>query len=245
MILEVLMSFVKAFLLLSIIQFVRYLILSGGSYLFFWKWKDNPWTKKNRIQKTDFKVQDMRREFFYSILSSLIFGVVLALAFHDDIGWNFKPLPLPHPTSWLYDMGTLILLILIHDTYFYWMHRLVHQPVLFRRVHKVHHLSKNPSPWASLSFQPAEAVLEIIWILPVQWLIPIQPSIWLAFAFVILAINVMGHLNVEIYPGSWKKNPVLKWLNFSGMHNQHHQFFHGNYGLYFSFWDRMMGTLRS
>lgn len=28
-------------------------------------------------------------------------------------------------------------------------------------------------------------------------------------------------------------------------HNLHHQYFKGNYGLYFLFWDRMMGTIRS
>ena len=35
----------------------------------------------------------------------------------------------------------------------------------------------------------------------------------------------------------WKKNPFLKWLNTSTFHNHHHQFFKGNYGLYFIFWD--------
>jgi sterol desaturase/sphingolipid hydroxylase (fatty acid hydroxylase superfamily) len=27
-------------------------------------------------------------------------------------------------------------------------------------------------------------------------------------------------------------------------HNQHHKFFKGNYGLYFTIWDRLMGTMR-
>jgi sterol desaturase/sphingolipid hydroxylase (fatty acid hydroxylase superfamily) len=27
-------------------------------------------------------------------------------------------------------------------------------------------------------------------------------------------------------------------------HNLHHERFNGNYGLYFTFWDRLMGTLR-
>jgi sterol desaturase/sphingolipid hydroxylase (fatty acid hydroxylase superfamily) len=35
-----------------------------------------------------------------------------------------------------------------------------------------------------------------------------------------------------------------KWINTSVNHNQHHQYFKGNYGLYFLFWDRMMGTIR-
>ena len=38
---------------------------------------------------------------------------------------------------------------------------------------------------------------------------------------------------------------VGKWINTSVNHNLHHQYFKGNYGLYFTFWDRMMGTIRN
>ena len=51
-------------------------------------------------------------------------------------------------------------------------------------------------------------------------------------------------LGFELLPKNAAKSPILKWVNTSVSHNQHHQFFTGNYGLYFSFWDRMMGTLR-
>lgn len=38
---------------------------------------------------------------------------------------------------------------------------------------------------------------------------------------------------------------ALKWLNSSVYHNLHQEKFHGNYGLYFTFWDRLCGTLRT
>jgi lathosterol oxidase len=56
---------------------------------------------------------------------------------------------------------------------------------------------------------------------------------------------VYGHLGYELYPNGLNKNRVGRWINTSTSHNQHHQYFKGNYGLYFTFWDRMMGTLRS
>tara|TARA_B110001450_G_C17538428_1_gene447614 strand:+ start:480 stop:671 length:192 start_codon:yes stop_codon:yes gene_type:complete len=37
---------------------------------------------------------------------------------------------------------------------------------------------------------------------------------------------------------------VWKWINTSVAHNLHHKKFDGNYGFYFLFWDRIMGTLR-
>lgn len=33
--------------------------------------------------------------------------------------------------------------------------------------------------------------------------------------------------------------------NTSVNHNQYHQYFKGNYGLYFLVWDRLMGTIRN
>ena len=32
-------------------------------------------------------------------------------------------------------------------------------------------------------------------------------------------------------------------INTSVSHNMHHQYFKGNYGLYFTIWDRLMGTM--
>jgi sterol desaturase/sphingolipid hydroxylase (fatty acid hydroxylase superfamily) len=59
-----------------------------------------------------------------------------------------------------------------------------------------------------------------------------------------LVYNVYGHLGFEIYPKGFNKNWFGKWMNTSVSHNLHHQYFKGNYGLYFTIWDRLMGTLR-
>jgi lathosterol oxidase len=55
---------------------------------------------------------------------------------------------------------SLALMLLLHDAWFYWTHRLMHHPKIFRHVHLVHHRSINPSPWAAYSFHPIEAVIE-------------------------------------------------------------------------------------
>jgi Delta7-sterol 5-desaturase len=74
--------------------------------------------------------------------------------------------------------------------------------------------------------------------------IPVH-SIHLATFFVFsLVYNVYGHLGFEIYPKGFNKHWLGKWMNTSVSHNLHHQCFKGNYGLYFTIWDRLMGTLR-
>ena len=59
-----------------------------------------------------------------------------------------------------------------------------------------------------------------------------------------IVYNVYGHLGYELYPKGFSRHWLGKWINTSVSHNQHHQYFKGNYSLYFTFWDRWMGTMR-
>ena len=60
-----------------------------------------------------------------------------------------------------------------------------------------------------------------------------------------MVYNVYGRLGYEVYPKEFSRAWLGRWINTSVNHNQHHQFFNGNYGLYFLWWDRWMGTLRT
>ena len=54
--------------------------------------------------------------------------------------------------------------------------------------------------------------------------------------------NVYGHLGFELFPKGINRHWLFKWFNTSVNHNMHHQYFKGNYGLYFTFWDNIMQT---
>jgi sterol desaturase/sphingolipid hydroxylase (fatty acid hydroxylase superfamily) len=43
-------------------------------------------------------------------------------------------------------------------------------------------------------------------------------------------------------PKNWVRIPLLKYKTASTHHNLHHEKFKGNYGLYFTFWDKWMKT---
>jgi sterol desaturase/sphingolipid hydroxylase (fatty acid hydroxylase superfamily) len=108
----------------------------------------------------------------------------------------------------------------------------------------MHHRSTNPSPWAALAFHPLEAVVEA-GIFPVLLMVmPLTSGHFPVFFVIMLVYNVYGHLGWEIYPKSFSRHWLGRWINTSVNHNQHHQFFKGNYGLYFLWWDRWMGTIR-
>jgi len=146
--------------------------------------------------------------------------------------------------GWWYYVLAFPIMAIMHDTYFYWTHRLMHHPKLYRTMHAVHHASTNPSPWAAYAFHPLEAVVEIGIFVIFIFTIPVHRThIFLFFLFSIL-YNVYGHLGWELYTVRFRNSSIGKWINTSYQHNLHHKHFAGNYGLYFLFWDRWMKTLR-
>jgi sterol desaturase/sphingolipid hydroxylase (fatty acid hydroxylase superfamily) len=57
-----------------------------------------------------------------------------------------------------------------------------------------------------------------------------------------LTDNILGHTGYEIYPRWLMKTPLKFFLNTPTHHTMHHEKMRGNYGIYFNFWDRLMGT---
>lgn len=199
-----------------------------------------------KLQPKAPKLDDYAREIGYSVMTIALFALAPVVLLHiPSIAKHTTFYKNINEHGWVYFFLAFPLLFLMHDAYFYWTHRLMHHKKLFKAFHLVHHKSTNPSPWAAYAFHPLEAMVEV-GIFPV-FLFTIPVHFWHLFIFFFLMIvyNVYGHLGYELYPAGFTKTPVGKWINTSTSHNQHHQFFKGNYGLYFTFWDRMMGTLRS
>jgi sterol desaturase/sphingolipid hydroxylase (fatty acid hydroxylase superfamily) len=178
-------------------------------------------------------------------LTILIFAGVTVLLLATPIRQYTTFYIQPDQYGMFYFWSAFFIMLLMHDTYFYWTHRMMHHPALFRYFHLVHHKSTNPSPWAAYSFHPLEAIVEVGIVPLFLFTIPIH-KIHLPFFFLFMIVhNIYGHLGYELSPKGFARNLIGRWIVTSVNHNQHHQYFKGNYGLYFTFWDRMMGTLRA
>ena len=193
-----------------------------------------------KIQERFPKPEDYKREVGYSFGTFVIFGLtgVLIHLVKDStlIYRNFDDYPL-----WWFFLSIPVALV-IHDTYFYWTHRLIHHPKLFRLFHSVHHESHNPSPWAAYCVSPGEAVIQAGIIPLVALTLPIHPLAFGIFWFLQVTIAVAGHTGYEFH-AKWLMDSWLgKFFSTPTNHIQHHDSFKGNFGLYFNFWDRWMGT---
>ncbi len=57
-----------------------------------------------------------------------------------------------------------------------------------------------------------------------------------------ITLNVVGHLGYELYPSGFNKHWFFRFKTVGTHHNMHHEKVHGNYGLYFIWWDIFFKT---
>ena len=182
------------------------------------------------------------REIGYSALTSLIFAFVGAglLAVWQQ-GWTRVYTDFDqYPLVWL--PVSVVLVLVLHETYYYWLHRLMHHPSVYKWVHKSHHDSITTSAWTSFAFHPTESILQSV-ILP--FLLFIIPVHYVAVGVILLIMtttSVINHLNTEIYPEGFHQHWFGKWWIGATHHSLHHSQFRYNFGLYFTFWDKLMRT---
>ena len=229
-------SFWWAFLAGVGIYGIRYLVLAGIAFAVWYSGGE-----RRKLQPAMPRGGQIRREIAYSIAAVLIFGVFNGAIFGYGIGtqlyWDIGRY------GWTYFWLSIPLMVLLHDAYFYWTHRLLHARALFRVAHGVHHLSRNPTPWTSYAFHPYESIVEALGVVLIMMIMPSHPMAILIFQTYSTVINVYGHLGYELYPRDWPQHWLGRWLNTSVAHNAHHDKARHNYGFYFLFWDRWMGTL--
>lgn len=239
--LELLASFWQIWSYMLILDVGRYLVAAGGLALIlklFW----NAGLKFRKIQARFASNADVRREILASLRSGIIFslnGVAITYAAMHGIVTIYLDF---EQAGIGYLVISVAAMILAHDTYFYWAHRLMHLPRLYPYFHRTHHRSVTPTAFAAYAFDVPEAVLMAaftpLWLLfvPMHGL-----GLFLFMAFMIVR-NVMGHAGVELMPRSLADSRWFGWINSTTHHDLHHATFHYNYGLYFTWWDRLMGT---
>ncbi len=186
--------------------------------------------------------RDIRREVLTSLRSSLVFAlvagvvVVAALKGWITIYWGFKQ------AGPLYLVLSLAFMLVAHDTWFYWTHRAMHHPRLFALLHKTHHLSRTPTPWTAYAFSVPEAIVQAAFVPLFLVFVPMHEIGLLLFLGIQIGLNVLGHSGVGMHPAAFGPGRWLSWNSTTVHHDLHHEAGRYNYGLYFRWWDKMMGT---
>jgi Delta7-sterol 5-desaturase len=196
---------------------------------------------KYKIQAREASPADVRREIKSSLRTVLIFSVIYAGIYFGATAGVFTIYLGVAPVGWGYMLFSILAIIVAHDAHFYWTHRLLHLR-RFRRFHRTHHQSVTPTAYACYAFDGSEAILHGLF-LPIWLLIvPMQlPALCIALTLMMVR-NTLGHTGVELVAHGTDRGKWFGWLVTNTDHDLHHVAFHYNFGFYFTWWDRLMGT---
>ena len=200
--------------------------------------------KARRIQPRGFKWITFRNEAIFAVINLVITGFTLGLL----KTWltNAGVIRFDHaPASWWVIVLEYALYFALFDTYFYWLHRWMHNEPIYRWVHKLHHRSTSPNLLTTLSVSPLESLIN-------GGFVPLFLAVFTlhdASVALITPTNIiMGlyvHSGYEFMPRWWNKSWATKWFITATFHDQHHRYFVGNFGGYTTVWDRLCGTMRT
>lgn len=121
--------------------------------------------------------------------------------------------------------------------YFYWIHRFLHIPVVYKHVHALHHRNINVGPWSGLSMHPIEQLIFLGSVL-VHWVVAAHP------------IHILFHLQYYALTAATThtgfEGLVVKDDNRLALgtfhHQMHHRYFECNYGSLEIPWDKVFGS---
>ena len=199
--------------------------------------------KARKIQPKGFKGRIFRNEAIFGAINLvasafLIGGSTRWLTSHGWIRFNDAP------TNWWVIALEYALYFVLFDTWFYWLHRGMHQEPYYSWIHKLHHKSTSPNLLTTVSVNPLESLIN-------GGFVPLFTAAFTVHAETMLLIGptniIMGlyvHSGYELFPRWWNKSWLTKWFITTTFHDQHHKYFTANFGGYTTVWDRLCGTMR-
>jgi Delta7-sterol 5-desaturase len=136
-----------------------------------------------------------------------------------------------------FSIATALFYFVVTDGLLYWAHRLMHRKALFRTIHRVHHRWTSPTAFTAMAMHPVEFVVyQSIMIVPL-FVLPLHVAGVIAVLLYQNAIALLDHSGVDLASR-------LPWQPAPRFHDDHHKYFHVNYGQTLGVWDRVFGTWR-
>jgi Delta7-sterol 5-desaturase len=220
----------------------RYFVAAGLAFAIFWVWGRERFAARRVLGRSPDQgamLHDLR----WSVSTVVVFSLVGVMVYFSGLaGWLQRRDGGIAALGWPWFLGSIVLLVVLQDTYFYWTHRAMHHPRLYRAFHHVHHAGRTPSPWTAYAFAVPEALVHAAFVPAVWVFLPLHELAVFVFLLFMIGRNVLGHLSIELNAPGFTRHPFWGVFTTTTHHSLHHAHAGFDFGLYFTFWDRVMGT---
>ncbi len=142
--------------------------------------------------------------------------------------------------------AALIVTVLVRSLAQYVYHVLCHKVPWLWRLHCVHHSDVHLDVSSALRSHPVEIIVNVAFLALVTAICGLSPVVLAAFETAEHFANMLTHANLRIPDGI--ERLIRPLFMTPALHRLHHSPIpietDSNYGIVFSFWDRMVGTFR-
>jgi lathosterol oxidase len=115
----------------------------------------------------------------------------------------------------------LPVILILHDAYFYWVNKAIHWCLIFRYVHRTHHLSHMPTPLAAYAFALGEVFMVSLLIPLMGITISFHESIIIILLTIMVVCNAMARSGNKFHPRGWIDSP-FNHITSVTHHDLHH-----------------------
>tara|TARA_B100001094_G_scaffold38723_1_gene33119 strand:+ start:3460 stop:4449 length:990 start_codon:yes stop_codon:yes gene_type:complete len=217
-------------------------LIAGGLHLWF-----ITFTKQGKAQKFDPRDQvknngsftfrnQVHDNMFWSIASGVTAWTVYEVLWFWAAANGYAP-KVTFAGNPVWFIAWFVIIPVWSSFHFYWVHRLLHWPPLYRLAHSLHHRNINIGPWSGISMHPVETAIYFSTVV-IHFIVPSH------------AVHVLFHLYQE------GLNPAFTHSGFEGVmikdrkrlnagdffHQLHHRYFECNYGTAEMPWDKVFGS---
>lgn len=205
------------------------LAVYGAWHLWLYVWRRQGTTfKYNRNwPKEDSSVFLFNNQTLDNMFWTLASGVPIWTAYEVLLLWAYANGIAPLISYSENPIGFIALFFLvpfIHEVGFYFAHRFLHWPPLYKIAHKLHHRNTNPGPWSGLSMHPLEHILYFSTIL-LFFIIPSHPIHMINLASRLGVAPAQGHTGFDRVVVGEETSVDTSYY----AHYLHHKYFEVNY----------------
>ncbi len=212
------------------IHYGAVLLLGGGLHLYLYVFA----SQKMRL-KFDIRPMEKSARFtfgnqvwdnvFWSLASGVPIWTAWVILYFHAAANDWIPRLDSISASPLWFVLFFVLLRFWQSFHFYWIHRLIHIPWLFRNVHHLHHRNVNVGPWSGLAMHPVEHLLYYSAIL-IHFVVPSHPLHVIFHMYALSLGALFSHAGFEKL--LIRDKETVKAGSFH--HQLHHRYFECNYG---------------
>ena len=201
---------------------------------------------RRRDQAAEWKLQPKRflparltRHAFLLGGLNIVMGAVIGGVFAWHVargGWSSLYFdPLEHGVPWLF--GSALATYFVIDAGLYYSHRFLHREWMFRRIHRWHHRYTAPVVFTTTAVHPVEFLIFEAFVLLPAVLVPVHWAVYVGVVAYTYFIGMIDHCGIKV-------RARLPMHPDNRFHDDHHVFFHCNYGHHTQIFGRLHDTLR-